>query len=142
VTSRTFRFAGAGAFLAIAALGMPALAHPSELYGPGSNPCSSHTLRDALAYGVLAGFITASALAGWTLLRRGGPAWLAAVGVGVLVVGAVTRRTSTFGCFSDGVALSLDHGHPRLAVVLGVAAAVSVIFIWRRLATSGEQNKS
>lgn len=141
VTSRAFSLAGAAAFVVVAALCLPALAHPSELYGPGGNPCSAHTLRDAIAYGVLAGFTMAAALAAWTLLTRRRPIWLASVGVGLLLVGLATKRTSNFGCLSNAITLSSDHGHPWLAVALAAAATVGVLLVWLRVARAGDQTE-
>ena len=141
MTSRALSLVGAAAFVLLAVLGLPALAHPGEVYGPGGNPCNAHALRASIAYAGLAGFTVAAALAAWTLLTRGRPVWLASVGAGLLFVGLATRGTSNFGCLSNEVTLSVDQGHPWLAVALAAAATVGVILVWLRVARPGHQTE-
>ena len=83
----------------------------------------------------------AATLAAWTLLTRGRPMWLAAVGIGLLLASLVTKGSSSFGCLHDDEVRSSGHGHAGLAVLLAVAAAVGVILVWLRLIRHREQDK-
>lgn len=135
-SARALSVAGAASFVLLVALSLAGLAHPSELYGPGGDPCAPPGLRDAIAYAVLAGFATAAGLAAWALLTRSAPAWLAGLGVLVLVTTLATKHSSNFGCLRDEVSLSASQGHPRIAVGLALLAGMGVLLAWRRLLRS------
>jgi hypothetical protein len=82
----------------------------------------------------------AAALAARTLLTRGKPTWLAAVGIGLLLAGLVTKGSSSLGCLRANEALSSGHGHPGLAVLLAVVAAV-IVLVWLRLIRPLDQDE-
>lgn len=123
--ARAVEWVGALA-LALIALGLTGgLLHPSEVFAPGSNPCDGHRFVDALVYALGAAVVAAAALCAVSLARRQAPTWLAIVGVGALLLGALTRSTRTFGCVSEAAYRPADHFNV-LAAGLAIVAAASV----------------
>lgn len=121
---------GAMCWLVVAATSVPALAHPSGLYAPGSSPCDPRDLGDAAAYAGLAALATFSVLAALRLPRPGTSTAWAIGGIAVVVLGFATRGTASFGCPSHG--LVEDPGSGSASVVLGLVATGAVLLVWHR----------
>ena len=127
--------------LGLAAVLAPSLAHPTEVYAPGTGCPEGYGWADVTTYAGLAVIVVLALAAAVRLLaglRRGaGPGWLVVAAVAVVVLaGLSVLGADTVSCERVGFAFVERSTLPRVAAAVGAAGLTLAVLLtrWRRRA--------